>query len=200
MTTPRRKNTNVVAIALDMGDGGLIQDWARAGHLPHLRELIDGGTWLDLDSPASVLHTSTWPTFATGTLPGTHGVYYPYQPEPGHPQAQHIRPDPYGAPTFWRRADRHGRRCGVYDIPETFPEAGFNGEAIFEWGTWAWYGEQTSRPNSLVDELRREFGKYPLGIEALQLGLGRPNRNTLQERLPRRVEHKRARLKWFLQR
>jgi predicted AlkP superfamily phosphohydrolase/phosphomutase len=200
MSAADRSHPRVVTLALDMGDGDLIQQWARAGHLPNLRKLIDAGTWVELESPAKVLHTSTWPTFATGTLPGTHGVYYPYQPEPGHQQAQHIRPDHYGAPTFWSRADRHGRRCVVYDIPETFPEAGFNGEAIFEWGTWAWYGEQTSQPNSLMEELGREFGKYPLGIEALQLGLGRPNRNTLQERLPRSVAHKRDSLKWFLKR
>ena len=35
------------------------------------------------------------------------------------------------------------------------------------------------------------FGKYPLGIEALQLGLGRPNRASSMDRLPRSVAHKR---------
>ena len=193
-----RNSRRVVAIALDMGDGGLIQHWARAGHLPQFRELIDAGTWVDLESPARVLHTSTWPTFATGTLPGTHGVYYPYQPEPGHQLAQHVRPDHYGAPTFWSRADQHGRRCIVYDVPETFPEAGFGGSAIFEWGTWAWYGAQASVPQGLIEELKQGFGKYPLGIEALQLGLGRPNRAVLQDRLPRSVAHKCETLKWLL--
>ncbi len=179
MSSATRNSRRVVAIALDMGDGGLIQHWARAGHLPQFRELIDAGTWVDLESPARVLHTSTWPTFATGTLPGTHGVYYPYQPEPGHQLAQHVRPEHYGAPTFWSRADQHGRRCIVYDVPETFPEAGFGGSAIFEWGTWAWYGAQASVPPGLIEELKQGFGKYPLGIEALQLGLGRPNRAVL---------------------
>jgi hypothetical protein len=52
MSSAIRNSRRVVATALDMGDGGLIQHWARAGHLPRFRELIDEGTWVDLESPA----------------------------------------------------------------------------------------------------------------------------------------------------
>ncbi len=189
----------VVVIGLDMGDGGLIRAWARAGHLPNLDALIAHGTWLDLESPARVLHTSSWPTFATGALPGRHGVYYPYQPKPGCQQAQLIEPDQYGAPCFWHLADRQERRCLIYDVPETFPEAGFRGRAIFEWGTWAWYGQQVAQPSRLLDDLRARFGPYPLGMEAKHLGLARPDLAVLEERLPRSVEYKCRSLKWLME-
>jgi predicted AlkP superfamily phosphohydrolase/phosphomutase len=200
MSAHSRNSSRVVVIGLDVGDGGLIQHWARAGHLPHFRDLIADGSWFDLDTTATVLHTSTWPTFATGTLPGRHGVYYPYQPAPGHQLAQHVQPGQYGAPTFWSLADQHGKRCLVYDVPETFPERGFTGNAIFEWGTWAWYGERKAQPDVLLDELRSRFGKYPLGIEATRLGLGLPGQATLEQRLPRCVAHKRESLQWLMSR
>ena len=82
----------VVVIGLDMGDGELIKRWVGRGELPNLAALVEAGVWLDLESPAEVLHTSTWPTFATGVLPGRHGVYYPFQSVPGKQQAEHIQP------------------------------------------------------------------------------------------------------------
>jgi predicted AlkP superfamily phosphohydrolase/phosphomutase len=189
----------VVVIGLDVGDGALIRHWASVGAMPSFRALLDQGSWYELESPAQVLHTSTWPTFATGTSPGRHGVYYPFQPRPGHQQAQHVAADQYGAPSFWHLADRHGRRCLIYDVPETFPEPGFKGRAIFEWGTWAWYGTRAAQPPQLLTDLKARFGDYPLGMEAMRLGLGRPSRTLLQQKLPESVVHKRESLQWLMQ-
>ena len=188
----------VAVIGLDMGCGDLIRALVQQGHLPNFAALMEQGTWYDLESPARVLHTSTWPTFATGVLPGRHGVYYPYQPRPGFQEAQLIKPDHYGAPTFWKRADEQGRRCIVYDVPETFPEAGFGGQAIFEWGVWAWYGERASQPENLLGEIKRRFGVYPLKMEAKRLGARFPDPVLLEKRLLESVEHKRASFEWLL--
>ncbi len=160
----------VVVIGLDMGDGELIRAWSKRGYLPNFAALVGEGTWIELESTAKALHTSTWPTFATGSLPGRHGVYYPYQPRPGHQEAQLVSADQYGVSTLWKRADEQGRRCIVYDVPETFPEPGFGGRAIFEWGTWAWYGARCAQPAELLTRLKQRFGVYPLKMEAKRLG------------------------------
>lgn len=192
------KGHRVVAIGLDMGDAHLIRNWAAAGRLPNFASLISSGAWLDLDTTSKVLHTSSWPTFATGTMPGRHGVYYPYQPKPGHQSAVHIGPDQYGAPTLWKQAADAGLRCLVYDLPETFPEAGDNGEGIFDWGTWAWYGTPASQPEGLLQELKAKFGEYPLGFEAKRLGLRFPDVKVLEPRLIKSVEYKQRSLEWLM--
>jgi predicted AlkP superfamily phosphohydrolase/phosphomutase len=189
----------LLVIALDMADGDLIRYWSRQGHLPHFASLIGSGTWIDLESTAEVLHTSTWPTFATGTLPGKHGIYFPYQPKPGHQLAQHVQPDQYGAATFWHLADRQGCRCVMYDVPETFPEPGFRGKAIFDWGTWAWYGKPCGQPSTLLKQMKSRFGRYPLGFEAKRLGASMPNLGVLEERLLRSVKYKLSTAQWLLQ-
>ncbi len=189
----------VVIIGLDMGDARLIRDWAAKGQLPNIASLIEQGTWLDLETTAGILHTSTWPSFATGDKPGKHGVYYPYQPSPGHQEAQLIKPDQYGSPTFWSRADREGVMSIVYDVPETFSEAPFGGKAIFELGTWAWYGTRRSQPENLLSDIERLFGSHPLKMEAKKLGLKFPNQRTLERRLIKSVEHKRASFEWLLE-
>lgn len=191
-------SSKIFVLGLDMGDGRLIQEWVRQGKLPHFADAILHGSWWDLDSPAAMLHTSTWPTFATGTLPGRHGVYYPFQPRPGFQQAQHVEADQYGVPTFWALADQQGRRCLVYDVPETFLEDGYRGRAIFEWGTWAWYGQRLSQPKSLIADLESRFGPYPLKLEATRLGLKFPNPAKLERRLIKCIEHKVESVKWLL--
>jgi predicted AlkP superfamily phosphohydrolase/phosphomutase len=190
----------VLVLALDMGDGELIRRWSGQGHLPHFRSLISSGTWVDLESTARVLHTSTWPTFATGVQPGKHGVYFPYQPKPGCQLAQHVQADQYGAHTFWHLSEQQGGRCVVYDVPETFPEADFRGKAIFDWGTWAWYGTPCAQPAALLKELKSRFGRYPLGFEAKRLGARIPDAKVMAAGLLRSVEYKRSTAHWLLQR
>ena len=196
MTSTKR----LLVLALDMADGDLIHHWSRQGRLPHFASLIASGTWMDLESTAQVLHTSTWPTFATGVQPGKHGVYFPYQPKPGYQLAQHVQADQYGAATFWQMADRQGCRCVIYDVPETFPESGFGGKAIFDWGTWAWYGKPSAQPADLLKEVKSRFGRYPLGFEAKRLGARMPDIAVLEEGLLRSLEYKRLTAEWLLQR
>jgi predicted AlkP superfamily phosphohydrolase/phosphomutase len=190
----------LLVLALDMADGKLIRHWSERGRLPHFASLLSSGTWIDLESTAQVLHTSTWPTFATGVQPGKHGVYFPYQPKPGCQLAQHVTAEQYGAATFWRLADQQGCRSLIYDVPETFPEGGFSGKAIFDWGTWAWYGQPCAQPSTLLSEVKSHFGRYPLGFEAKRLGARIPDVGVMEKRLIQSVEYKRSTAQWLLQR
>jgi predicted AlkP superfamily phosphohydrolase/phosphomutase len=190
----------LLVLALDMADGDLIRYWSGQGRLPHFASLISSGTWVDLESTAQVLHTSTWPTFATGVLPGKHGVYFPYQPRPGYQLAQHVQADQYGVRTFWHLSEQQGAKCIIYDVPETFPEAGFGGKAIFDWGTWAWYGKPCAQPAILLKQMKNRFGRYPLGFEAKQLGASMPDAAVMEKRLLRSLDYKRLTAQWLLQR
>jgi predicted AlkP superfamily phosphohydrolase/phosphomutase len=188
----------VLVVALDMGDETLLRRWVREHRLPHFAALVSSGAWVRLQSTAEVLHTSAWPTLATGTSPGRHGVYYPYQPKPGFQLARHIEPEAYGASTFWTLAGDAGRRCIVYDIPETFADPRFKGRGIFDWGTWAWYGVPTAQPTNLLRQLKSRFGPYPLGFEAKRLGLAWPDH--IEQRLLRAVRYKQRSARWLLER
>ena len=181
-----------------MGDAALIEEWSRQGFLPTLQSIMTEGTWGRSKTTAEALHTSTWPTIFTGTLPGKHGVYYPYQPCPGRQQAQHIGPDSYGAPPFWQILDHAGKRCIILDAPETFPAAGFSGVQIFEWGTWAWYWKRMTTPVEIERQLTERFGPYPLKLEAKRLGLGMPDLAYLHQQLIAGAAQKANVTKWLM--
>src|SRR5262245_39217737 len=190
--------SRVLVIGLDMGDEALLRHWIRNRRLPQFAALASSGAWVRLGSTAEVLHTSAWPTFATGVSPGRHGIYYPYQPKAGFQLAQHVEPDAYGAATFWTMAGAAGRRCVVYDIPETFVDPQFSGRGIFDWGTWARYGEPDGQPVGLLQQLESLFGPYPLGFEAKRLGFAWPD--NIEQRLLRAVRYKQRTARWLLER
>jgi predicted AlkP superfamily phosphohydrolase/phosphomutase len=189
----------VLVIGLDMGDLALIEKWSLEGFLPTLRSLMAEGMWGKLKTTAEALHTSSWPTIFTGTLPGKHGVYYPYQARPGQQQAEHIGPDQYGVPPLWQILDRAGKRCIVLDAPETFPATGFSGVQVFEWGTWAWYWKRMTTPAAVESQLNQEFGPYPLKLEAKRLGLGMPDLAYLHRQLIAGAAQKAKITRWLMQ-
>jgi predicted AlkP superfamily phosphohydrolase/phosphomutase len=182
-----------------MGDAALIERWGRQGFLPTLHAIMSEGVWGNLETTAQALHTSSWPTLFTGTLPGKHGVYYPYQPCPAEQLARHIGPEQYGEYPFWKILDEAGKRCIVVDAPETFPVKGFQGVQIFEWGTWAWYWKRMATPVEVERELTAKFGVYPLKLEAKRLGLGIPKPDDLRKQLIASAFHKAKITNWLME-
>jgi predicted AlkP superfamily phosphohydrolase/phosphomutase len=187
-----------LVIGLELGDGRLLHEWAMAGHLPTLRALIDAGTWGWLETTAGQLHVSAWPSIYTGIGPGEHGVYYTFQPAPGVQGYQRFHEGLYGRPTFWRLLDAAGRRCAVFDAPYTHLEPGFAGTQIVDWGTWAHYLAPQSTPRTVLSELEGACGRYPLGLEAHDLGFRALDPADTQQRLIGAVRRKAESALWLM--
>jgi predicted AlkP superfamily phosphohydrolase/phosphomutase len=190
----------VLVIGLDLGDGRLLYEWANEGHLPTVAALIDAGAWGALETTAGQLHVSAWPSIYTGVGPGEHGVYYTFQPAPGVQGYQRFHEGLYGRPTFWRLLDAADRRCTVFDAPYAHPEPGFAGTQVFEWGTWAHYLTPRSTPANVLRELEIACGKYPLGLEAHDLGFKPLDPADMQQRLIGAVRRKAEAALWLMRR
>lgn len=187
-----------LVIGLELGDGRLIQEWAREGHLPAFAALRRAGTFGWLESIAGVLHVAAWPSIYTGTSPGQHGVYFTFQPAPGLQGYQRFHQGLYGRPTFWRLLAQASVRCTVLDAPYTQVEDGFPGNQVIDWGTWAHYLGPTSTPASLLPDLRRACGGYPLGLEANDIGFMPVRADDMHGRLLRAARAKTAAAIWLM--
>ena len=188
----------VLVVGLDLGDGGLIRQWAEEGRLPVLSSLIERGQWQWLRTTAETLHVSGWPSLYTGALPGEHGVYYTFQPAPGRQGWFKFGGDQYGRPTFWSILSHAGVRCTVFDAPYTHPEQGSAASQVFEWGTWAHYWRPMSTPAVLLRRLRRACGRYPLGLEALGVGMSELEPDFMKQRLAAAARAKTAAALWLM--
>jgi predicted AlkP superfamily phosphohydrolase/phosphomutase len=188
----------VVIIGLELGDGQLIDEWARAGRLPYLQKMMADGCWSWLETTADQLHISAWPSLYTGASPGEHGVYFTFQPKPGQQGYQRFHEGLFGRPSFWQLLDKGGKRCSVFDPPYSHPEPGYNGRFIYDWGTWAHYLKTGSVPASLVKQLERANVPYPLGIEANDLGMESLDSIDISRRLVQSVEVKAKATCWLM--
>lgn len=188
----------IVVIGLDLGDGALIETWARAGRLPSLRALMEGGVVRPLGTTADALHVSAWPSLYTGDHPGGHGVYYTFQPAPGTQGYRRFATGVYGRPTLWSLLGRAGLRCTVFDAPYTEPEEVPGVTQVLDWGVWAQYLGPSSRPGSLLRELKRAVGDYPLGIEAHDIGLGPLDASDMSGRLVEAAARKSEAASWLM--
>jgi len=189
---------NIVIVGLELGDGPLIDAWSRAGRLPVLGQLIAEGCWGWLDTTADQLHISAWPCLYTGATPGEHGVYFTFQPAPGVQGYTKFHIGQYGRPTFWQLLDQAGRRCAVLDAPYTHAEEGYKGVYVNDWGTWAHYLAPGSVPSQLLKRLEAACGRYPLGIEANDLGLSPLEATETARQLVRSIEAKAKATCWLM--
>lgn len=194
------KHARTLIIGLELGDGRLIEGWTGAGHLPALAGLCSDGTFGWLESIAELLHVAVWPSIYTGTSPGQHGVYFTFQPAPGLQGYQRFHQGLYGRPSFWRLLGDAGIRCIVLDAPYTQLEDGFSGCQVIDWGTWAHYLGPTSTPASLLAELRRACGDYPLGLEANDIGFMPIDAEDMRGRLVRAARAKAEAALWLMRR
>ena len=192
------QNGRTLVVGLELGDGRLLLEAAKAGRLPTLAALIEEGSWGWLETTASQLHVSAWPSIYTGVGPGEHGVYFTFQPAPGLQGYQRFHAGLYGRPTLWQLLAEAGRRCTVFDAPYTSPEPGFSGTQLFDWGTWAHYLAPQSTPDDLLRELEQACGGYPLGIEAHDLGFQPLDPVDTQRRLIAAAQRKGEAALWLM--
>lgn len=192
---PRR----VLVIGLELGDGHLVRSWSDAGLLPNFKRLFDSGCWGWLDTTADLLHISAWPSIYTGEPPGNHGVYFTFQPAPGLQGYRRFHEGVYGRPTFWNRLDAAGVACTVFDPPYSHAEAGFRGAYVHDWGCWAHYLPTGSVPAELVGELEHACGRFPLGLEANDIGFMPLDPAEMGGKLARSAGAKARAVKWLMQ-
>lgn len=157
------RRARLALIGLDAVDLGAVERWRN--DLPTLRRALDQGHRSSLRSSADVLPASIWPTFLTGSTPGDHGIYFPLQWDP---PTMRFRPAPNAAleaEPFWRALVRRGRRVLAIDVPMTSPAALDGSVELTSWGSHELLDRMAAHPASLVSEVRRRFGRHPMGVD-----------------------------------
>jgi predicted AlkP superfamily phosphohydrolase/phosphomutase len=163
------KKPRVLLIGLDSGDAELIERYMADGFMPTFAKLREQGLWERVGTTADVMHVSAWPTLYSGTTPGQHGLYHAYQVYAGEQLIR--RPDPagIGKPPFWKYLDDAGRKCIILDAFMNAELPDFKGMQILEYGTWTWFGAQSSTPAGLLDRIKARFGPYPAPEHTIQV-------------------------------
>ncbi|MGD2129084.1 MAG: alkaline phosphatase family protein [Lysobacterales bacterium] len=136
--------------------------------LPTLRGLIETVGAVETQSTADIASASVWPTFSTGTLPGVHGHYFPFQWHPGRMRFHRTYSSAWkGAldyEPFWYDLARGGIDCLVLDAAQTVNHVVSPCLEINDWSAQS-TGHAMASNREVLRELRRRFGKRPIGME-----------------------------------
>lgn len=168
----------VLILGLDGATWRLFAPWARAGRMPHLRALMERGSWGSLRSTVPPLTLPAWSSFMTGRNPGGHGVFAFRRMTAGRYEtgglasAADLR-----APTLWELAGRGGCQVGAISVPPSYPIRPVNGFVVGCMLTPP--GEPLAQP----PEVAAEIGDYEVDLPAPR-GLRRDAPNYLERAVP----------------
>ncbi|MGH2918469.1 MAG: alkaline phosphatase family protein [Solirubrobacteraceae bacterium] len=154
-----------IAIAFDAGEATLVRRLMASGDMPVLAGLAARGGSAHVTSSAHIGSGSVWPTFASGTDLGEHGIHYIWRWEPA--QMRLAREHGDSIVPWWRPLAQDGRRVLTLDVPY-LPFADADGcVEVFEWGSHdRRLGSVQTRPVALAGELARDPGPHPFQYEA----------------------------------
>jgi predicted AlkP superfamily phosphohydrolase/phosphomutase len=191
MSSSRR----LAMFGLDAADLGFIQ--AAPGALPNLSRILAGGALHRLRSPADLLPGSVWPTFYTASGPGEHGMYHHLQWNAARMRLERVTNDWLYCEPFWYDLERRGRRVVALDVPLTFPPRLRDGVEVLSWGSHDDLGRFECHPKSLEGEIRRRFGRHPMGCE-IPVGKKTAELAAIRDNLVRGAGRKGALIRWLL--
>jgi predicted AlkP superfamily phosphohydrolase/phosphomutase len=117
----------LLVVGWDGATFDVIRPMIAAGELPVLARILREGAHGPLRSTLPPSSAVAWPTFYTGRNPAGHGVFSFYQPTLGSYQPRLVNSRSVRAPAMWDWLGRAGLRCGVINVPVTYPPRPLNG-------------------------------------------------------------------------
>src|SRR2546423_14561427 len=106
---PPSPMSRVLVVGWDGGTWSVAGPMAKAGRLPVLASLMDGGAQGVLESVPNMNSAPAWSTIATGLNPGRHGIFYFDQPVPHTFQRTVVNAGDRTGASLWRMVSEAGR-------------------------------------------------------------------------------------------
>jgi predicted AlkP superfamily phosphohydrolase/phosphomutase len=161
-------------IGLDAATFDVIDALIARGDLPNLTRLISAGSAGVLRSTTHPLTPNAWTTMVTGVNAGRHGIWdFTERDETGY-QLRIVNGSHRRAAAIWDRLQAAGKRCGLVNVPFTWPAPRVAGFALAGFDA-ADRERGMTYPEEMLPELRRRFGalqldhRFPLGKNGLDL-------------------------------
>ncbi len=116
-----RKKKRTLVIGLDGVPYTLLQELISNGTMPNVARLALLGHLSRMKVTLPEISAVSWPSFMTGTNPGTHGIYGFIDPKPGSYDIRFPNFRDLKAPTFWDKMGENKKRSVVINQPSTYP-------------------------------------------------------------------------------
>ncbi len=150
----------LLVIALAEATFDLIIPWMEDGELPAFKKLFEEGTTGKLESSIPMITPQMWGNILTGKNSGRHGLFDFWQ-RGNDGKFKEVNGSQIKSKPIWNILSENGLNSGVVNIPFTYPPQKIKGFMIS--GEDAPGAHRSiADPNSLYDEIVKEFGRYRL--------------------------------------
>jgi predicted AlkP superfamily phosphohydrolase/phosphomutase len=174
-------------IGLDAATFSVIDPMVRNGDLPHLRRLMETGVSATLRSTTHPLTPQAWNTLVTGVNAAQHGIFDFTERDATGYGLRIVNGGFRRAPALWDRLAAAGRRCGLVNVPFTWPAPAIEGFAIAGFDA-ADIEAGMTHPPQLLGEIRRRFGPAQLDHRFPLDGSGRIDLARVRREAEQKVE------------
>lgn len=169
----------ILLIGVDGLEWSVLAPMVRDGELPHLRSLMERGTFGKLETLEPTVSPVIWTTIATGRRPEEHGIHGFVRPSKGtEPQRLYSRLD-RRVRAFWNVLSDAGQRVHVVGWFVTYPAEPIRGFMVSQFASLEaerefWKGTlregvpNQTYPDSFIDELAPEILAAPAEAAGLK--------------------------------
>jgi predicted AlkP superfamily phosphohydrolase/phosphomutase len=119
--------SKTIVIGLDGATWDVLDPMLARGRLPNLAALTARGTRARCLSTTHPVSPVAWSSIATGKNAGKHGIFDFGRRAPGSYRIETVSSRLQRGPTLWDLASAAGLRCGVFNVPVTYPPRPVNG-------------------------------------------------------------------------
>ena len=150
-------------IGLDCAEPSLVFNRWRE-ELPHLRRLMETGSYGELESTIPPITVPAWTCMLTGKDPGELGFYgFRNRADYSYHQMSIATSAAVKRPRVWGRASASGKQVVVVGVPQTYPPRPLNGCLVTSFLTPSTFSQYTYPP-SLKAEIAQVVGDYLLDV------------------------------------
>ncbi len=136
--------------------------------LPVLGSLLDRGLLRELETSATHLSASVWPTFSSGEQPGEHGQYFPFQWSAKDGSYLRVADgrwsEEFDRKPFWHRVAEAGLPTIAFDIAHALHDERAPCLQITNW-SYQSSGNAKASHRDVLKDIQRRFGRRPIGPE-----------------------------------
>ncbi len=120
----------IMVLGFDGCSYNIITPLIEKGKLPNFALMMREGSWGNLRSTVPPLSGPAWVSFATGKLPGKHGVFDFFRNLPESYSCTPVNNGFIQTKTLWEILSEQGKRVGIMNMLFTYPPTELNGFLI----------------------------------------------------------------------
>lgn len=120
----------VLVIGIDAGSWNVIQPLVKEGKLPTIKRLMENSVWGNLKSCEYYYTSPAWKCYSTGKNPGKLGAIGWWSFDRHDKSVSLVSSRSFKSKELWDILGEHGFKCGVINMPLTFPPKKINGILI----------------------------------------------------------------------